>query len=51
MVAEPRLEGIVGSWLPRIPILMLFAVNWRRAATVTASVWGCWRSIPSVAAL
>ena len=38
-----------GWWLVTISTSTRFALSWKRAGTVTASVWGCWQSVPSLA--
>ena len=38
-----------GWWHPTISTSTPFALNWKRVGTVTASGWGCWQSVPSLA--
>ena len=47
---EDNVLGVRYGWWPStISTSTRFALSWKRVGTVTASVWGCWQSVPSLA--
>lgn len=38
-----------GQWPSTISTSPRFALSWKRVGTVTANVWGCSQSVPSLA--
>ena len=47
---EDNVLGVrYGWWRSTISTSRRFALSWKRVGIVTASVWGCWQSVPSLA--